>query len=282
MASLGTIIALPCCKKPIYQCCMKSVYFSVLIGAFCILLSCNQFKSDHPQADLTDQHATDLTAKSIAQYADSIDKNSSGFLKTTSLVYLLGDLSFYVEKLSSNDRTILLIEHVFNGGNSKSLKKYYFKNDSLILEKVNAEIDNEEGTVFKDSRTYLRSNTVFKIENRTASSHSTLSAMPFVDVPLSQNPIPDQNYLSDVNSLHEVINGTNKFDMVFDNITTYPDSRYIILKSKIPNSYIASIVVQEKDELIDSLLNDPINFKDQKLNIQWVIKDHEAVYVPRE
>lgn len=260
---------------------MKSVYFSVLIGAFCVLLSCNQFKSDHPQVNLTDEYATNLTAKSITLYTDSIDKNAPTLSKSTSLVYLLGDFSFYVEKYSINNKTVLMAEHAFNGGNSKSLKRYYFKNDSLILEKINSELGNEEGTVFKDTKTYLRSNTVFKIENRTASSLSTLNSMPYIDVPLSQNNIPDQSYLSNVNSLDEVINGTNKFDMVFENITTYPDSRYIILKSKDQNSYIASILVQEKDAFIDSLLNDPINFKDQKLNINWVIKDHEAVYVPR-
>lgn len=259
---------------------MKSVYFLVIIGAFSTILGCNYIKSDHPQADLNDANATNLTTKSIIQYTDSIDKNLSQFSKSTSLVYMLGDLSFFVEKYSQNNQAILLVEHSYNGGTSNSLKKYYFKNDSLILEKEKNELANEEGTVFKDTRTYLRSNTVFKIENKTASTQAALNSLPYIDLPLSKNNKPDQSYLENVNSLNNVVNGNDKFDVVFESITTYPDSRYIILRSKIQNSYSASVLVKERDALIDSLLNDPINFKDQKLNFKWVVKDKEAVYVP--
>lgn len=261
---------------------MKSVYSFILIAVFSTLLGCDQFKSDHPQTAVADQYATDLTAKSIAKYADSVDRHSGQFIKSTSLVYLLGDLSFYVEKFTSNDGTVLMIEHALNGDNNKSLKKYYFKNDSLLLETVNTVLTNEDGMVFKDSRAFLRSNTVFKLEKRTAPSLSTINSLPFVDVPLSQNEIPDQTYLNNVSVLNDIVNGNDKFDMVFDNITTYPDSRYIMLKSKYNTNYMASVLVQQKDALIDSLLNDPINFKNQKLNIKWVVKDHEAVYVPKQ
>ncbi|MFI5451902.1 hypothetical protein ACHMWN_07050 [Pedobacter sp. UC225_61] len=259
---------------------MKSVYFLAIIGLFSTILGCNNIKSDHPQADLSDANSTNLTTKSIIQYTDSIDKNLSQFSKSTSLVYMLGDLSFYVEKYSQNNQALLLVEHSYNGGTSSSLKKYYFKNDSLILEKDKNELANEEGTVFKDTRTYLRNNTVFKIENKTASTQAALNSLPYIDLPLSKNNKPDQSYLENVNSLNNVVNRNDKFDVVFESITTYPDSRYIILRSKIQNSYSASVLVKERDALIDSLLNDPINFKDQKLNFKWVVKDKEAVYVP--
>jgi hypothetical protein len=150
----------------------------------------------------------------------------------------------------------------------------------LILESVKTELANDEGTVFKNIRTFLRSNTVFKQENRAASSEASLNSLPFIDIPLSKTT-SDYSYLESVSSLNDVLNGRDKFDMVFDNITTYPDSRYIILRSKIQNSYIASVLVTERDPFIDSLLNDPINFKNQKLNINWMVKDHEAVYVSR-
>jgi hypothetical protein len=258
---------------------MKSVYFTVLLGIFWTVTSCN-LKSDHPQSEIADQHATDLTAKTIGKYADSIDRNLKGYIKKTSLVYMLGDLSFYVEKYSENNVPILILEHAYNGALSKSLKKYYFRNDSLILESVKKELANDEGTVFKNIRTFLRSNTVFKQENRAASSEASLNSLPFIDIPLSKTT-SDYSYLESVSSLNDVLNGRDKFDMVFDNITTYPDSRYIILRSKIQNSYIASVLVTERDPFIDSLLNDPINFKNQKLNINWMVKDHEAVYVSR-
>ena len=259
---------------------MKSVYYLILIGVFSTILSCNKFKSDHPQSEFLDEHATDLTASSINAYTDSIDKNALQLTKNTSLVYMLGDLSFYVEKFSSNGRTVLLVEHAYNGGVSNSLKKYYFRNDSLILQTVKNELVNEEGTIFKDIKTYLRSNTVFKIENRTASNAGAINALPYIDLPLNKDDTPDKSYLENVNTLNEVINGTDKFEMVFESITTYPDSRYIILRSKTQNNYSASILVKEKDSFVDSLLNDPINFKDQKLKLKWVIQDREAVYVP--
>ena len=259
---------------------MKSVYFLILVGAFSTMLGCNKFKSDHPQAEILDQHATDLTAKSIKVYTDSIDKNIPSYQKQTSLVYRLGDLSFYVEKYSSNNQAVLMIEHASNGGISTSLKKYFFRNDSLILEEVKNELANDEGRIFKDTRTFLRSNTVFKIENRTASSAAAINKLPFNDVPLSKVNTPDDSYLENVSTLNDVINGSDKFEMVFENITTYPDSRYIVLRSKIQNSYTASILVRQKDNFVDSLLNDPINFKDQKLNFKWQVKDREAVYVP--
>ncbi|RZL46699.1 MAG: hypothetical protein EOP00_14190 [Pedobacter sp.] len=259
---------------------MKSVYFLILIGAFSTILGCNKFKSDHHEAELSDEYATNLTAKSILQYADQIDKNSLKLDKNTSLVYMIGDLSFYVEKYTENGKTVLIAEHAYNGGASNTVKEYYFRNDSLILEKINNQLSNDDGKIIKNSRTYLRSNTVFKTENRTAASVEAINSLPYIDVPLSLNNKADKTYLENVKTLNDVLNGSDKFEMVFENITTYPDSRYIILKSKIQNSYSASILVKEKDQFIDSLLNSPIDFKDQKLNLKWRIQDKEAVYVP--
>ncbi|WP_379087968.1 hypothetical protein [Pedobacter sp. UC225_65] len=259
---------------------MKSVYFLITIGIFSTLMGCKQFKADHPQAGLGDEHATDLTAKSILHYADSIDKSLNVLEKTTSLVYMLGDLSFYVEKYSLHNKPILMVEHAFNGGISNNLKKYYLRNDSLIFETMNNQLSNEDGNVFKQSRTYLRNNTIFRIEDRSASAETEIKSLPFVNLPLSQNNTTDQSHLEDVKTLADMINGTDKFDMVFESITTYPDSRYIVLRSRLQNNYTASILVNQKDAFIDSLLNKPIDFKDQKLKINWVIKDQEAVYVP--
>jgi len=259
---------------------MKLYTILILLAVFSAILGCNKFKSDHPQAEISDQYSTDLTAKSILHYADSIDKNLTHFTKTTSLVYMLGDLSFYVEKYSESDKPILMVEHAFNGGVSNSLKKYYFRNDSLILESVKNELANDEGSIFKDARTYLRSNTVFKVENRTASAGGEIKSLPFLDVPLSNNKTADKTLLDNVKTLNDVINRVDRFDVVFESITTFPDSRYIVLRSKIKNSYTASILVQEKDAFIDSLLNDPMIFKDEKLNFNWTIKDKEAIYVP--
>ena len=152
--------------------------------------------------------------------------------------------------------------------------------DSLILYQTSNELANEVGIVFKDQRTYLRNHTVFKKDGRTAVSAAALKSLVFIDIPLSENTSPDKSYLDNVSALKNVLNGTDKFDMVFESIRTYPDSRYITLRSKEPNSYTASILVKERDAYIDSLLNYPILFKDKKLNFKWEVVDREAVYVP--
>lgn len=259
---------------------MKTVYFLAVACLFSTILGCNKIKSDHPQAGLGDEFATDLNAKTIVGYADSIDKILPTLSKRTSLVYMLGDLSFYVESYSDNNRIVLLVEHANNGGINSNLKKYYLRNDSLVLQSNSTMLVADDGNVFKDSRTFLRSNTIFKTDSRTASAGGEIKSLPFIDIPLSKNPKSDKSILDNIASLNDVLAGTDKFDMVFENITTYPDSRYIVLKSKMQNGYSASILVNEKDGFIDSLLNNPIQFKNQKLDIDWVVKDQEAIYVP--
>lgn len=258
---------------------MKTVHYFALLFVFSTTLGCTKFQSDHPQAEMADEYATNLNAKSILHYADSIDKSTGQLAKRTSLVYMLGDLSFFVEQYDANGQNVLLVEQGYNGL-SKNTKRYYFRNDSLILETVKSELSNENGEVFKDSRTYLRNNTVFKVQERTASAKASITNLPFIDIPLSKTDASDHSYLEKVNTLNHILAGTDKFDMVFENITTFPDSRYIMLKSKLQNSYTASILVREKDALIDSLLNSPIDFKDQKLNLKWIVQDQEAIYVP--
>lgn len=258
---------------------MKTLYYFFLLCVLSITYSCTKLNSDHPQANMAAEHATDLNSKSILHYADSVDNTLAQLSKNTSLVYMLGDLSFYVDKYSHNSQTIVLVEHGYNGL-SNNTKKYYFRNDSLILETVRNELGSDNGTVWKDTRTYLRNNTIFKVESRTASAEAAIKNLPYIDLPLSEANISDHSYLEKINTLNHILSGTDKFDMVFENITTFPDSRYIMLKSKLQNSYTASILVREKDALIDSLLNNPIDFKDQKLNFKWTVQDQEAIYVP--
>lgn len=259
---------------------MKSVYFLILLGTIATISACNQFKSDHPQTELLTANATDLTAKSILKYTTAIDQQASALQQTTSLIYMLGDLSFYVAQYRDHGQTVLLVEHAFNGGLSSNLKKYYFRNDSLVFETSKNEINNEDGIVFKEERTYLRNNTVFKVENRTASAETEIKSLPYIDLPLSKNANSDKSHLENVSTLQQLLNGTDKFDMVFESISTYPDSRYIILRGKIQPNYTASILVKEKDAFIDSLLNDPLHFENQKLAFKWVVKNQEAIYVP--
>ncbi len=65
---------------------MKTYTFLRLVLIMATLISCNQFKAKHPQANLSDENkTTDLTSKSILAFKDYIDKNLDRYPKTQSL-----------------------------------------------------------------------------------------------------------------------------------------------------------------------------------------------------
>jgi len=259
---------------------MKTIYLLCLGLLLLTFQSCNYFKPNHPQADLPEDGSTAMTDKSILKYTGSIDRTLKNFKKEVSLVYTTGDLSMYVEKYSEHNEGMLYKIYSANGTISNTLKSYYFKNDSLILVKDESNIRNEEGDVYKDIRTYLRNNVTFKIDSRTAVSKEALQTIPYLTVQPADNKYPQEGYAADIKGLNDAILGADKFEMVFDNITTYPESHYINLKNKKLHTYKATILVQTRDAYIDSLLTMPAQFKEEKLTLKWKIEDNEAVYVP--
>jgi len=260
---------------------MKTIRLSI-IGIFLFVLqSCNYFKSDHPQAGLPGEDgATGITDNSIRAFSATIDRNLANYKKQYSLIYMSGDLSLYAEKYSAYNDGMLYKTYTANGNTSNTLKSYYLKNDSLILVKEESKIMSDGKEIYKDTRTYLRNNVTFKIDSRTASSAAALATLPYLLVQATDNRYPEEDYASEIKSMNDAIAGTDKFQMVFDNITTYPDAHYITLKGKSPNNYRASLLVSGRDSFIDSLLNFPSIFKDEQLKLRWKIKDMEAVYVP--
>jgi len=259
---------------------MKTIYLLCLGLLLLTFQSCNYFKPKHPQADLPEDGSTAMTDKSILKFSGTIDRTLNNFKKEISLVYTTGDLSMYVEKYSEHNGGMLYKIYSTNGNISNTTKSYYFKNDSLILVKEQSNVRNEEGDVYKDIRTYLRNNVTFRIDSRTAVSEEALQTLPFLLVQPTDNKYPQEGFAADVKGLNDAILGADKFEMVFDNITTYPESHYINLKNKKLATYKASILVTAKDKYIDSLLSMPALFKDEKLKLKWKIEDKEAVYVP--
>lgn len=244
-----------------------------------VMSGCNQGPK-HPQADLINARTSaPMTEASILGYADSIDATLNTFEKNTSLVYQLGQTTMYVEKYSWNGKPVLFSQYKNDEGLSNEAKKYYFKNDSLMLLKEGARIIKQGVNVFEDQRTYFRNNIPFKEEYRSSPAFSLLKKEPFQ---IKRKSTSDQTkeYSQDIKLLNDAIIGANEFDLVFDNIISAPDQRYILLKSKLASGYGASILIKDTDSLVDSLLKDPTIFKDRKLNIKWEVKDKEAVYVP--
>ena len=244
-----------------------------------LLYSCQQ-KPKHPQAGLTSVETSVMTAPSILNYADSVDAGLNGLNKQTSLVYQLGDAAMYTEGYSANGKTLLYIQYFNNEGVSSQTGKYYFKNDSLILVRESSLTNRVNGSVYEDKRSFLRNNISFKKESRSASSAAALQTKPYALISASQTARRTGEFVEIVKILKDAISGANKFDLVFDHIIIVPPESHILLKSRIPNGYSANIVVNDTDLFIDSLINQPALFKNQKLHIKWEIKDKEAVYVP--
>lgn len=242
--------------------------------------ACNH-QPKHPQAEITaGEGATGMTDKSILLFSASVDRNINHFKKEFSLVYSSGDLSMYAEKYSQHGDGMLYKMFSSNGTLTETVKSYYFKNDSLILVKEQTKLVNALGQLLKNQRSFLRNNIAFKIETRKASSEQALRTLPYLLVQPTAQKYPIENYMEEVKSMNDAIKGTDKFDMVFQQINTYPDFWEILLKSKNPGNFTASVHVKNKDLFIDSLLDMPSLFKEEKLNLRWNIADREAIYVP--
>jgi hypothetical protein len=259
---------------------MKIKNSLMLVLCMSTIFSCNS-KSDHPQASLLeDGSSTSLNDKTILAFSDSLNRNLFSLKKTISLIYMLGDNSLYVERYTNSSGDKVYFEQLNNGTTNSTLNKYYFKNDSLMLISSFSKQVLETGPIFKDTRVYLRNNTAFKKENRTATSAAAIQTLPYLLVQDVDSHASEESYFEKIAILNDAIAQTNKFEMVFDNVTTYPDSRSLVLKSKIQNSYTASIIIETKSPYIDSLLSDPSIFRNEKLKFNWTVKDNEAIYVP--
>ena len=254
---------------------MKAIYFPILL---LFLYSCNQ-KPKHPQAGLIYQRtAAAMNEKEILQYADSIEANLKDLEKQTSLVYQLGEKLMYTTQYSQNGSPVMFIEYISNEGLSNETRKYYLKNDSLVLVKENTSIARENAQRYTESRAYVRNNIIFKKESRLGVTEAALKSNAYT---IQQTPAKNnEEFAENISGLKDAIRASNKFEVVFDNIIPSAGESLIILKNKLSDGYSASVVVKDQDEFIDSLIRMPAVFKDKKLNFKWQVNDKEAVYVP--
>jgi hypothetical protein len=254
------------------------------INVLCLFLlyitaGCNSPGAKHPQSELVNQpSSTSMTEKSIDMLRLSMDKSLPKLNKASSLIYTIGDGSLYVEKYDGTNGEQLYIER-FNNDLGKWNRKYYFKNDSLVLVAENLVQNLEEGRVFKDTKTYLRNFVVFKRASRTATSEAAIGTQPYQNIS-KQAEAFQADYRDSIAKLNDALLQRNKFEMVFDNVSVYPDASFVVLKSKGDNGYSAALQLAAKDPFIDSLINYPATFKGEKLNLKWKISNEQAVYVP--
>ncbi|MCX2453296.1 hypothetical protein OQX61_18640 [Pedobacter sp. PLR] len=256
---------------------MKHAQLLFQIPLLLSLFSCSQ-QPKHPQADLINQSsATAMTDDTILRYADSINASLPALEKQSSLIFLQGEQSMYVEKYNTNGKPVLYEEYLDNKLISNQSKKYYLKNDSLVL--LQEKIKNNNGLT--ETRTFFRNNIAFKKEQRTASDDAALKKQPYLSVRSATTASQTtENEEKQLKTLEDAIAQNGLFAMHFEQFIDIPEESIIQLKGSGQNSYTANVIVRIPDALIDSLQKSPATFKNEKLNFKWEIADKEAVYVP--
>lgn len=254
------------------------------INFLCLIIlgmaaGCNSSGVKHPQSELVDQpSSTGMNEKSINLLRLTLDKSLSNLNKSSSLIYTIGDGSLYVERYDATNGDQLYIER-FNNDLDKWNRKYYFKNDSLVLVSESVMQNAADGSLFKDTKTYLRNFVVFKRAARTATTEAAITTQAFQNIPKLAEA-PQSDYRDSIAKLDDALQQRNNFEMVFDKVSLYPDASFVVLKSKTSNGYSAAIQFAKKDSFIDSLINYPEIFKGEKLKLKWKVSNGQAIYVP--
>ena len=255
---------------------MKHLILLFLLST--VLFSCQQGPK-HPQAALLSQQSpAAMTPQEIVQYADSIETGLGVLDKAVSLIYLSGENSFHVEKYGINGKPLIIVKQSKNEGISTSTDKYYFKNDSLVLVRHLAASTKGSNDAVKNKRIFIRNNVPFKEDVRTAAKQTELAKLPFQEYRNAK--LASTNYADSLLILNDALAGTNNFEMVFDQYIAAEAGSYLLLKSKLPGGYTASVKVNGRDPFIDSVETDPSVFKDTKLSFKWDLKNNEVLYVP--
>lgn len=251
----------------------------IFAGSIQLLSSCQNFKSDHPQSQLVGQSSeTSMTAESVIAFAEDIEHSKDNLKKLSSLVYQRGQEKLFVEHYFNDHGDQVYIENQQPESTmERSSRRFYLKNDSLVLVTENKIESGSTGKVYLESRTYLRNYTVFKREAKSASNLSALTASAYQEQDIK---LETADYKTDMARLRDALNRSGDFKLVFDKITEYPDASFMELKNKSPNGYTATVELQSKDAFIDSLKRDPLHFRENKLNFNWKVEGMDAIYVP--
>lgn len=245
----------------------------MIAGIILFIFSCDKLKSDHPQAGLEAIAEKQLDEHGIQAYADSVNLLLPELEKRQSLVYTLGDYSFSIVKYMDNGRPVLYIEEGVGDESAGTIKKYYLKNDKLILYTEESQVYNTSAP-YKSKRLYFRNNILFYAEQKTAQDSTELKKVSYDKINAG-----DSEPYANIFTMEDALNQQGKFDLVFDGITEYPRARYLVLSKNEINAYRAVIKVDKEDDLIRELASNPSRYTGARLDIKWNINgDNEAVY----
>ena len=253
-----------------FQIMCQRPYFILLITLS--LAACNKNK-DQIKSSLNSA-AGQLLKENILSFADTVNNLSKGAIKQESLIYTLGDYSFYVSRYVRNSEVSLYIELGNSGDYGNTEKRYYLKDGQVVL-LVHYSKNMMVYLPFITERVFYKNGQILYSDCRESKTWRELRSLNFM-----QNEIASQDIVEDMKKLNDAIYQRGKFDLVFEGITEYPKAKYLIFSRDNFNTYRAPVLVEKKDNFIEALFSNPEKYKGRKLKITWALREpNEAVYV---
>ncbi|WP_139125834.1 hypothetical protein [Arcticibacter eurypsychrophilus] len=238
------------------------------------LSSCDRIKQKqkHPQSLMSADKSAYTDERGISRYGDSLDILVPEYEKKQSMIYTLGDYSFYITAYLNNGEPLLYIENGESNQYGHITKHYYLHKGKVILFKENHHNESID-FAYQSEREYFRNNVLFYAESKKGSNSSDFNAAPY-------NPVKGvtRDLDSTVSFMTDALKREGKFNLVLEGITEDSRVRYIVLSRPGLGTYRTVIRVEKEDEFIRELVSNTEKFIGDKLHLNFDIIDNEAVY----
>lgn len=245
-------------------------FFLILLAIF--ITSCNKNTDRIGRSE--DAVSDKYLIENILAFSASVDHLSKGAVKQESLVYNLGDYSFYVSRYLRNSVISLYIEHSRSGEYGQTERRYYLKDGKVVLliQKVKFILDD---IPFRTIRSFYQNGNLIYSDKKTALTELDLQTAKY-----KMTEVPNHNVTEDIKKLKNAIYQREEFDLVFYGIAEYPKAKYLILSRNKFNAYRAPILVEKEDDFIKAIFSNPEKYRGRKLKISWTLrKPNEVIYV---
>lgn len=251
---------------------MKTLFLYAGLALSILAASCNKTQTDHPQSGI--RSSAEIDEMAIKKYADSVNNLLPELQKQESLVYTLGDYSFYAEKYTMNAKPVLYIEHGNSGEYGNTEQRYYLKNGEPVLY-ISSTESEQTGSGFIAERAFFRNEILFYAENKSAATSGE-----FANASYTQSESVSVDFKKDLSKLENAIKQRAEFDLVFEGITEYPKAKYLIFSKNSINAYRAPVLIEKEDDFIREILANPYEFRGRKMLINWkLVNVNEVEYI---
>ncbi|EOR95038.1 hypothetical protein ADIARSV_1822 [Arcticibacter svalbardensis MN12-7] len=210
--------------------------------------------------------------KNISRYGDSLDILVPEYEKKQSMIYTLGDYSFYITAYLNNGEPLLYIENGESNQYGHIAKYYYLNKGKVILFKENHHNESID-FAYQSKKEYFRNNILFFAESKKGNNSSDFNAAPYAPTKGANLDLD-----STVSFMTDALKREGKFNLVFEGITEDSRVRYIVLSRPGLGTYRTVIRVEKEDEFITELVSNTEKFIGDKLHLDFDIIDDEAVY----